>query len=172
MSEIWDRLPSETDKAWAAFQVYRDMPLFGSKTERRSLNNAARSMGYSDEQQLTKWSSKNAWVDRARGYDAHLGHSMMVIKETGLAQYQQAVISSLGAQLVVANEIIDRSLAAMREELDEGKVPNALDVKRIMSSIHEKDNLARRAGKMPTAFTSEQVDDDDDEVMSYVIGGE
>jgi len=171
MSEIWDRLPTETNKAWYAFQVYRDMPLFGDKKERRTLVNAARIMEYSDDQQLAKWSSKNMWVERTQGYDAHLGHTALTIREAAIGQYQQAVIASLGAQLVVANEIIDRSLAAMKEELDGGKVPNALDVKRIMSSIHEKDDLARRAGKMPTNFTRESVPDEDEDTY-YVIGEE
>ena len=171
MDKIWERLPGETDKAWAAFQVYRDLPLFGEKSTRRTLVNAARILDYSDDQQLAKWSSKNSWVDRTRGYDAHLGHNALTIREAALSEYQQAVVASLGMQLIMADEIINRSLAAMKRELDEGTVPSTLDVKRIMSSIREKDDLARRAGKMPVSFRRSDAEEDDED-MVYVIGGE
>jgi len=169
VSEVWERIVGETNKAWYAFQVYRDMPMFGNKKDRRTLANAARIMEYADDQQLAKWSSKNKWVERTQAYDAHLGHTALTIREAGLAEYQQHTIASLGAQLIVANEIIDRSLAEMKKELDEGKVPNALDVKRIMSSIHEKDNLARRIGKMPISFYREEEEPETDDIL-YVIG--
>ena len=71
-AHVWDRLPTETDKSYAAFLDYRDMGA------RRSVREAARrhhikalSAGEINGQENTTvsnwlaWSSKHKWVSRA-----------------------------------------------------------------------------------------------------------
>lgn len=170
-SAIWERLSHETDKAWAAFQVYRDLPLLGEKAERRTLANVTRKLGHNRKNQVEKWSSGYQWVDRSRAYDAHLGRIALTVREVGLKEYQQTVIHSLNLQLVVANEILDRSLAEMKDQMDAGKTPDPLDVKRLIGAIHEKDDLARRAANMPTGFFREEVSAYEEDIL-YIIGGD
>lgn len=165
--KIWERLPQETDKSWAAFQIYREMPTFGAKAEKRSLGNLARKLGYTDAQQVTKWSGVYDWQARCRAYDAHVGTEIMTIREVALAEYQQAVVSSLGLQLAVLDEIINQALKDMKEQ----DTPDPLDVKRLVSAIHEKDDLARRAGSMPTAFIRAEAEIPVDEHL-FIIGGD
>ena len=61
----WDRQKHETQKAFAAFVVYRDLG------PDRSQEKAAAELGKS-RQLLNKWSVKWSWVTRARDYDDHL----------------------------------------------------------------------------------------------------
>lgn len=80
----WARRPDETDKAFAAFQAYRDLPAkarsqqaaYEAYVEERDGDRrqnggkpAARSKppGY-----FCAWSSKHGWEDRAAAYDAYV----------------------------------------------------------------------------------------------------
>lgn len=73
--EAWERQKGETQKAFAAFVVYRDLPGF-----QRSFRHAVdRQHGLKPGQagyrsrynQLCKWSSKYKWVDRCREWDSY-----------------------------------------------------------------------------------------------------
>lgn len=61
MSALYERLPNESDPAWAAFVLYRDM-------EERTGAAVAKTVGKSP-QMVHRWSSKNLWVKRARAWD-------------------------------------------------------------------------------------------------------
>lgn len=75
-ADVWERLPAETDKAWLAFQLYRDLPL-----EVRSLKRAAQ-MYYerlnlpwdddSDAKHITTWARTHNWQYRVRAWDAYV----------------------------------------------------------------------------------------------------
>lgn len=58
----WDRQPGETDPAWAAFVVYRDLGL------ERSGAKVGKELGKS-HQLIERWSAKNAWVTRVQAWD-------------------------------------------------------------------------------------------------------
>jgi hypothetical protein len=61
----WERQDGETDPAWAAFTVYRDMG-----TE-RSLSKVADHVGKSSRH-VALWSSRNDWHVRAARFDSYL----------------------------------------------------------------------------------------------------
>jgi hypothetical protein len=64
-----ERQPRETDKAWAAFRVYRGLGVG------RSLQKAANlfyGRSGASKGQLEVWSSKHAWVQRCRAWDDFL----------------------------------------------------------------------------------------------------
>lgn len=69
---VWDRMPKETTKAFAAFCTYRDMG------PERSMNKAYRvSKGcQKGAKRVTgtwqKWARQWQWVERVRSYDEHL----------------------------------------------------------------------------------------------------
>lgn len=60
--ELWERRPAESDEAFEAFVVYRDMPL------PRSQRGAAERLGKS-RQLLSQWSMRHDWQDRVAAWD-------------------------------------------------------------------------------------------------------
>ncbi|MCL7377469.1 hypothetical protein [Streptomyces sp. 35G-GA-8] len=93
MSELdpWVRQGNESDPAYEAFTVYRDM---GSS---RSLAASAETIGKSVVL-LKQWSARHGWVERCRSYDQHLigvrteSYAVMVRKTT---QQQSALTDKL-----------------------------------------------------------------------------
>lgn len=61
-TEAWERQPGETDKQWRAFKVFRDMG------EDRTIKKTAEKLG-THISLMDRWSAKNAWLARARGFD-------------------------------------------------------------------------------------------------------
>ncbi len=168
----WDRLRQETNKSWGAFILYREMPPFGAKGESRSLFNAGIKLGYKDQKQLEKWSAKYQWGNRVAAYDSHKARTSIEIRDASLVEYRRAVTQSLTIQLAVLNEILDRTLGDMKDKMDAGTNPDPLEIKRLAAALREKDDLARRAGSMPTGFIRETIPDTskDDDIV-FVIGG-
>jgi hypothetical protein len=60
--QVWERLPMETAKAYAAFTKYRDL------ASRRTLREVAQMSGCS-AQNIERWSRRWNWVIRCREYD-------------------------------------------------------------------------------------------------------
>lgn len=58
----WERQPRESEKAYQAFQMYRDMG------QGRNLREVARTLGKSPSL-IYRWSTKHDWVERVRAYD-------------------------------------------------------------------------------------------------------
>lgn len=67
-ANAWDRLPSESAKAYAAFSLYLEMDTA------RSLAAVSRKCG-KHRTLLERWSGKYNWVARARDYDAALAQT-------------------------------------------------------------------------------------------------
>lgn len=66
MPKPYERLPSDTDKSFAAFQLFRDLP-----PEVRSIDEIAKMTGKS-KSLIQQWSAKHRWQSRARAWDATL----------------------------------------------------------------------------------------------------
>lgn len=65
---VYERLPDESSKAYAAFTVYRD--LGESRTIEKVQQKLSKSTGY--QRQLLEWSATYSWVDRATAYDDYI----------------------------------------------------------------------------------------------------
>src|SRR5690349_9141508 len=66
---VWERAEGESDKGWAAFQLYRDAP-----ARTRSLqvvHDAVYGEGAGNLRQIERWSSSWAWAARVRAWDDH-----------------------------------------------------------------------------------------------------
>ena len=59
----WERLPGETDKAFKAFCVYRDL------RQNRSFGALLDRLGKKSKTQFAVWSRKNNWQVRVRAFD-------------------------------------------------------------------------------------------------------
>lgn len=62
-SELWERQPGESSKAFDAFAAYRDMP------KPRSIRRVAQALGKSATL-ISRWSSEKEWVKRVDAWDA------------------------------------------------------------------------------------------------------
>lgn len=67
----WERQPDETDAAWRAFVVYRDLgpdrTLLEAYKQRYGKETATSPAGH-----VTAWATAHRWVDRTRSYDAYI----------------------------------------------------------------------------------------------------
>lgn len=69
MARVFDRQPSETNKAYTAFCIYRDMGL------KRSIESAWKQYIQADKRvsgYFAQWSVTYDWVERARAYDDYI----------------------------------------------------------------------------------------------------
>lgn len=167
----WDRQPDETPKAFQAFQTYIMMPIYGEGSEKRSLANLAAKLGLASTSGVELWSGKYNWQERALAYDNYRASAAITISETVLKEFQQNTVTTLGNQLVVMNEVIDRAWASIRERQQSGINVDPAEIKKLTETVKVKDDLARRLAKMPTQFTSEKAEETNDEEIVYTIGG-
>lgn len=164
--DSWERLPKETDKAWHAFCVYRDLPLHSpDKTNRRSIPNTAAIIGHKSPSTVEGWSRNNDWVARARARDAHLNKLTMTIKEQSLGELQESVIAQTILEIALLRKGIDDRLEHFAKHSDEYTIA---EIQRIAKTLETVDNLARRIARLPTNFTSDTVEDSPQEI--YIIG--
>jgi hypothetical protein len=70
--ELWDRLENEPERAYRAFESYRNLP----SAERTLIEAYRRHVGNPDAAKpsdtWSRWSSEFAWRERAAAYDAHI----------------------------------------------------------------------------------------------------
>jgi len=83
MRHKWDRLRSETDKAWQAFQLYKNQSLPRNKLQafrQHSGNPAASRTGG----QFSRWAKKHRWKERLLAYDRSIDQQKFRVKVEAL----------------------------------------------------------------------------------------
>lgn len=180
--KMWERLPTESGKAYNAFNTFLQMPIVdkADPDNERSLFNVSVTLGYatsghrSPASTIEKWSATHNWIKRSAAYDSYMMATAITVKEASLVSFQQDTIERTTTQVVALNEVIDRTLAVMLEGLkreDNPVVPEPLAIQRVASAVRLKDDLARRIAKMPTTFRTEAIEDEVDAEQVYIIGG-
>jgi len=105
MSELWERQPGESTKAYAAFCVYRDLG-----TE-RSLEKAGQMLDKPRTRKwLGEWSAKYKWVERAKAYDDYIEKRKREEKEKAILE-----MADRQARLAIA---FQQRVAQRLQELD------------------------------------------------------
>lgn len=169
MANAWDKLPKETSKAYIAFQTYLSLPPFSEDPSmKRTQGNVMRRLGHNTPASVNLWSRTHNWVERAEAYDEHCANQSMMIRETGLAEFQNQIVQNLTTQLTVVDSIINRRLTQMLDDINTGKPVNAMEIKRLTSALKDKDDLQRRTAGMPTTYRSEE--GVEAEEATYIIG--
>lgn len=67
----WERRPEESDQAWAAFVVFRDMP-----DAQRSINEVGRLLVKSGSL-IDRWAARHHWQERVRAHQADQDHQWL-----------------------------------------------------------------------------------------------
>jgi hypothetical protein len=63
---IWDRLPNEAERPWAAFVLFRDAGVG------RTIADVATAVHRGNRSCVNEWAKKHRWWERVRAYDRHL----------------------------------------------------------------------------------------------------
>lgn len=137
---IWKRLPSDTDKSFEAFALYRDM---GAN---RSLKAVAEKLGKSDTI-IGRWSTNNDWVNRVAAFDASLDEKNLdenaerqkLIKDTAYSDYV----------------FLRKSIENFKQNFEAVRFVgiNAYEVGNLVELMKKADDYARRAVGLPDKIT-------------------
>jgi hypothetical protein len=108
----WERQPEESDPAYEAFSVYRDMPLTPYRDGGQELPGRPRSNRevarrlHKGRSLIDRWGSRHAWVERCRVYDADLDRERLSAQRHAAvaavrqhAQLAAAAVGSIGLPL-------------------------------------------------------------------------
>ena len=121
-SNLWDRQPGETAKAYAAFLLYRDLPavdrtIVAAVVEHRKLG------GKASVRNWETWASRYNWRERGLASDSDLASRRRerMAKELDRAQDDAAVL--IRAALA---KVAERIQGMNVEELAAGQIPAAL----------------------------------------------
>ncbi len=185
MSELaqWERLwdLGETDKAWAAFEIYKGLPLHHKDpTKRRTLANTAKIIGHRSTTSVEDWSSKYNWVARARAFDTHLSKLSLTVREKNLADYQQHVYVTEGTEI----SLLERTLhTKIKQTLDQIETPDIvqvdektgeyievepIDLLRLVNATEKLQGMRRRLGQLPTNYKTDTAEPEAEDGV-YVI---
>ena len=118
---LWERQPSETAKAYAAFLLYRDLPAID-----RSVS-AARERHQRDTKgtlrQWKGWSMRNGWVNRAAEHDSDLASRRREHTAKEMERSQDDAVVLIRAALA---KVAERIQGMNIEDLAVGQIPGAL----------------------------------------------
>ena len=107
--EVWEQLEGETDKQFEAFCIYRD--LGGARTTAGT----GKAIGKCTAM-MWKWSSMNAWPDRARRYTAHIDRkARMAVEADRVGMLRQHADT---AKKIVS--MVDKWVDAQLEQIQTG----------------------------------------------------
>lgn len=117
LPDLWRQQPKETDVAYGAFVIYRDL-----KPTERSASRVRSEYGRS-ERLIERWRSTWFWVERARAYDAHLDEQHrkeLLLERAKMGERQAAEAQVIQRVLFAPARALAVKLADLidREELD------------------------------------------------------
>ena len=146
----WDQLPDESDKAFAAFKAYRDIP-----TVDRTLRKAARAY-YGDKFNATShktlegWSAKFAWKLRVRQYEADRDQRMREQEEHDIREMRRRHIEEGEECQHIGIESLRRVKERMERDKDYAVSPGLA-----LQLIQQGSTLERLARGEPTEITGQ-----------------
>lgn len=128
MAKAWERREKESAKAFAAFELYRNMP-----APERSASNVGPLCGKSASL-TTRWCTQHEWVSRARAFDESVA---MADAERLKAKRLKESEEMRERYRVVGRLVMARTTKAISREVDgEGVIPieTSVDVYRMMKT--------------------------------------
>lgn len=146
----WDRRDAETDVAWAAFVVYRDLP-----PAQRSLRAAGAVLGKA-ESLLSRWSSKHEWVARAAAKDRDDDRNNQSDARATTKEKRDKVLES---QYTAGAALLQRGLAAL-QKVDPATLKPADIPRYVVAAV----SLMRQSVGLPDRILGDQESVEDVEV--------
>ena len=118
---LWERQPSETAKAYAAFLLYRDLPAIDRSVAAARDGQARDKKG--TLRQWNGWSMRNGWVNRAAEHDSDLASRRREHTAKEMERSQDDALILIRAALA---KVAERIQGMDAEELAAGQIPAAL----------------------------------------------
>jgi hypothetical protein len=132
----FERQPKETDPAWKAFQIYRDM-------DKRSHAKLGDQLGKS-KQLISTWSSKWRWVERCVAWDREADDRARAATLEEIDEMQRRHVQlALGMQQLGALEMQRLLRDANKKAEGEGAGLTAADVHRLIDAGSKLERLNR-----------------------------
>lgn len=144
MTQLWERQEGETDKAYEAFALYRDM---GAG---RSLREVARKLNKSLTQ-ITKWSTPNNWSERVSAWDDHADERR---RERNL-QRQKQVEDNAWLDYETMRRVIEKRVETLKDTNYAGAVS---EMQALLDLMRKADDMARRNVGLPDKITENKTD--------------
>jgi hypothetical protein len=108
--QLFSRQERETDKAWAAFVVYRDLG-----PEERTRAKVAEQLGKS-ARWIEIWSRRWNWTERARAYDVHMDRAGTDAQVEAIREMKQRQVA-LGRRY---QEVALKALETLADDIEAG----------------------------------------------------
>lgn len=146
-TQRWDRQDGETDKAFAAFCIYRDM---GSE---RSYKDVRIKFGKQPnyERMLQRWGSQHRWVERATAYDAYLDEQKREALQEVQRKAQVEIVNNALSDYFLMRQAIDKRLADL--EAVDWKA-TLQDLRELQDLMRKNDDMGRRAANLADKITA------------------
>ena len=159
--ELWDRQPGEPSKAYAALSFWLGLGLERSIVRAVKLivgESATVRQIAARKRQFEKWSSRYAWVERARAYDAEQARQERLEQEKGIRSMKERHIDmAVMAQNLIAQRLqqIQPEDLAPRLLMDWFKV--AVDLERKSRGLPDKIEVTGEGGgAIPVQLTLQE----------------
>ncbi len=130
MADSWERQQGESQPAYDAFCIFRDLP-HGQEPEKRSCSRVAKRIGKSVSL-IERWSQHHDWQERARAYDNELQQEAMEARKGAIRQMQEKHIAI--SQKVA--ELARKGLDALNVE--DLRPRNVIDLLKISTELERR----------------------------------
>lgn len=156
MSEfLWERLPNESARAYAAFVIYRDMGAVRSLDKAYHHATGQQESGKRAPGRWTQWSVQHQWSDRAAAWDAMLRSRELAQREAAQAAEAERWAARRAAEAerewAFAEQLMERARAMLafplqtRELAEDG---HTIIVKPARWAIRDAAGMADTAAKL------------------------
>ena len=135
-NEDWLRLEKETDEAWRAFEMYRNLGVGRHPW-------VVADAGQYDRQQVNKWRHNNRWDERVREFDKDYDRARSVLMRVKLNDARASFVSDM-------LDILPKSMNLLRERVEDGKVQPQVLVTMISQFMDLLNDENERIGLEPT----------------------
>ena len=158
----WEQQPGESDKAFAHFVRYRDLP-----PEERSLRavRTGRQTGKRAARIVEGWSSRHSWVERVRAYDR------MMDRERVNAQRREVVAMAErhARQATALQGVAMRALTRLAARLEADPDAAGLQAETIRSYLLDGMKAERLARGEPETISRAELDYEADPAIAAMI---
>lgn len=161
-TDLWDRQPGETSKAFEAFRAYL---LLGAG---RTIPLAAGQVGKSTAH-LQAWSTRNHWLDRSVAYDNHLASAADAarnkVRAADAATWEKRKLATLARAFALSETLFAKVEAMLAMPLTTRKTEDGgktIHIHPARWSIRDAATIAKVALEMAATSTGEALADRED----------
>jgi hypothetical protein len=170
--ELWDRLENEPERAYRAFEYYRNLP-----SGERTLIEAYRQHVGNPEavkpsDTFSRWSRQFAWRERAAAYDAHIDRLREESKEKAIQQEAEERARQVERMSGRFNELMTVAYERAIEYLEGDDFLQQMRPQDVISIMKLHSEATQRLGDKNTQTTDSVVDLSEDELreLDRIVG--